>query len=392
MAFLKYTIILSVLLLLPDIYIYLNYVAKCNLSKWVKRSYWLLDIIIIALLVGFMIHPIRTGMSMTKISTIIIFMIIFGRFSFTLISLIGRLLFRKKKSIRRGFDIVGLLFCLLTVGCIIYSFTEGYKRYVVKHVTIYAKGLPKSFDGYRIVQFSDLHIGSFANEKDNNVQKIVNLINAQRPDMIVFTGDLVNMEASELNGFQPVLSSLKAKDSVYSILGNHDYGRYRRWNDKKHETADRELLKEKERSFGWKLLLNQNTLIHRGDSCIALLGSEDYGTKAAYKYGDLKKSMLGLPYNGKGLYKILLTHDPSHWHLKVLPETDIQLTLSGHTHAMQIKIGSFSPCQWLFDEWDGLYAVGNRQIYVDTGVGALMSYRFGAWPQISVITLRRITK
>lgn len=392
MAFLNSILILVSLLLLPDIYIYLNYVARSKRSKGIKHSYWLLDVLIVALLIGFMLHPVRTGLTMTRISMIIIFVIIFGKFAFFVVSVIGRLLFYKYRSIRRYFDFAAVFCCLLTIGCIGYSFSYGYKRYVVKQVSVYAKGLPPSFNGYRIVQFSDLHIGSFANGEDQNVKKIVDLINEQKPDMIVFTGDLVNMEAAELNGFEKALSSLHAPDGVYSIMGNHDYGKYRKWNKAADESRNLQQIKDKERSFGWHLLLNQNTIIRRGNSYIALLGSEDYGTKAGYKYGDLQKAMKGLPDNGNGIYKILLSHDPTHWHLKVLPETDIQLTLSGHTHAMQLKIGSFSPCQWLYDEWDGLYAVGDRQIYVDTGVGALMSYRFGAWPQISVITLRSMNK
>lgn len=366
------------------------YVSKWNISKHLKRCYWLLDVLIVLLLVGYMLHPVRTGAIGTKISTIAIFVIIFGNIVFTIVSLIGRLLAKKKKNIQVIADRLAFVCCLITIGCILYSFLYGYRRYVTKDVTIYAKGLPASFNGYRIVQFSDLHIGSFSGSHDSDVQKIVDMVNAQHPDMIVFTGDLINVEAKELNGFTRVLSQLKAKDGVYSILGNHDYGKYRRWSSPAAELNNLNQLKQSEASFGWKLLLNNGTLLKRGNEEIALLGSEDYGNKAAYKYGDLNKTLSTLPNRGKGLYKILLTHDPSHWHLKVLPETDIQLTLSGHTHAMQLKFGSFSPCQWLFDEWDGLYAVGSRVLYVDTGVGALMSYRFGAWPQISVITLRKI--
>jgi predicted MPP superfamily phosphohydrolase len=332
----------------------------------------------------------RTGMMGMRISTIIIFIIIFGKFSFSFASLVGRLFANKRKKWQIIADRLAMVCCIFTICCILYSFLYGYKRYITKEVTVYAKGLPKSFDGYRIVQFSDLHIGSFRDGEDANVQKIVNMINAQHPDMIVFTGDLVNVEATELDGFKQVLSQLQAKDGVYSILGNHDYGKYKKWDSPIAEANNLKDMKQKERSFGWTLLLNEGKVLQKGNDKIALLGSENYGKKAIHNYGNLNKALTTLPNRGKGLYKILLTHDPSHWHLKVLPETDIQLTLSGHTHAMQLKLGSFSPCQWLFDEWDGLYAVGSRVIYVDTGVGALMSYRYGAWPQISVLTLRKI--
>jgi predicted MPP superfamily phosphohydrolase len=389
MVFLKYVLILGVLLILPDIYIYCCYIVPSKISKWWRRCYWLPAVLLILALLSFMLYPVRTGTTIVRVVATLMFVIIFGKLSFACVSVIGRLIGIRFPRIRKVFDCFALALCGVTVACVLYSFLYGYRQYRVRQVSIYSKEIPRAFDGYRIVQFSDLHVGSFIKGKDKNVQRIVDLINEQKGNLIVFTGDLVNRSADEVDGFEPILSQLKASDGVYSIMGNHDYGKYRQWSSPLAETDNLNRLKQKERSFGWRLLLNQNVMLHRGDSCVALIGAEDYGDRKDYRYGDLKKSLAGLPNGGHGLYKILLEHDPSYWHMKVLPESDVQLMLSGHTHGMQLKIGSFSPSQWLFTEWGGLYAVNRRMLYVSMGVGGLMPFRFGAWPEITVITLRR---
>ena len=388
MAFLKYVIILILLLLIPDIYIYRYYIRTLHISRKWKYLHWLPALIIVIFLLLFLFHPCRTGLTVVKVITILIFVCIFGKLAFLLLSWPGLLFKKKYPKLKKVFGGIGILFSIFVIGCVLYSFIYGYQRYCVRQVTVCSSDLPAAFDGYRIVQFSDLHIGSFAKGSDN-VQRIVQLINRQRGDMIVFTGDLVNIDATELDGYESVLSQLKAPDGVYSILGNHDYGKYKHWENPSDTVMNLRFLKDKERSFGWKLLLNDGLLVHRGDTCIGLMGTEDYGKQFAYRYGDLNKSLLALPNGGRGLFKILLSHDPSFWRMKVLSESDIQLMLAGHTHGMQFKIGSFSPCQFLFKEWHGLYTENRQMQYVNMGVGALMSYRFGAWPEISVITLKK---
>jgi predicted MPP superfamily phosphohydrolase len=388
MPFLKYVLILAFLLLAPQIYIYRCYVQKTGWRRGVKRCFWLPTLFFVVSLVIYLFHPMRMGMPFTRVVFIVMFVLIFGGVSFTILSLLGRLVGWKSKGVRRVFDVLATLFCAFTVGVVIYSFTAGFRRLTVREVTVCSPQLPSAFDGYRIVQFSDLHVGSFT-DGSSDVKHIVDLINAQKGNMIVFTGDLVNLEANELNAFEGELSQLKAPDGVFSILGNHDYGRYKRWKSESDKAANLMLLKYKERSFGWHLMLNSDTLIHRGDTCLALVGTEDYGKKPHYQYGDVHKALAGLPRGGKGYFKLLLTHDPTYWRMKILPETDIQLTLAGHTHGMQLEIGSFSPCQWLFKEWNGLYREGQQQLFVSTGVGALIPYRLGAWPEVVVLTLRR---
>jgi predicted MPP superfamily phosphohydrolase len=388
MPFLKYILILTFLLLLPAIYIYKYYVSVSKAKRSIKFCFWIPILLIIAALLLFMFHPMRMGLLYVRISFIFIFLVIFGNLSFSIVSFIGRLIGRHSRSVRKVFDYLAIFCCIVTIGIVLYSFQYGYKRLCVREVTVYSSDLPKAFDGYRIVQFSDLHIGSFS-VGSNDVNNIVEKINAQKGDMIVFTGDLINIEASELDGYQSLLSRLKAHDGVYSVLGNHDYGKYKRWRTSADEARNLISLKQRERSYGWRLLLNEDTLIHRGDTCIALLGTEDYGTKIPYQYGDIKKAMASLPDGGKGLFKVHLTHDPSYWRIRILHQTDVQLTLSGHTHGMQLEIGSFSPCQWFFKEWNGLYTEGKQALFVSTGIGALIPYRYGAWPEVVAITLKR---
>ena len=207
-----------------------------------------------------------------------------------------------------------------------------------------------------------------------------------RPDLIVFTGDLVNSAPSELDPFGEVLSRLEAPDGVFSVLGNHDYCEYNRYETSDGAARNLALLKQRERQFGWRLLLNEHRLIRRDRACIALVGVENDSRPPFPSRGDLKRAMDGLP---EGMFKVLLSHDPTHWRREVLPTTDIQLTLSGHTHAMQLKIGGFSPSAWSYPEWGGLYREGERILLVSLGVGGTVPFRLGAWPEINAITLER---
>lgn len=389
MAFLKYFVALGLLLIIPDLYIYFVSFYRKRISKWWKICYWIPTIIILTAIFIYVLNPVRTGLRIVYYFNIFIFICIFSKLSYAIISFIGFVLSIFNRRFKKIFNHLGIIIGVIISVIVIYSFLYGYKNYKVRHITIYSEDIPSAYNNYRIVQFSDLHIGSFLKRKDNNVKQIVDLINRQNGNMIVFTGDLVNMNAQELRGYRKTLSQLKADDGVYSVLGNHDYGKYMRWRTSKDQEINFNLLKKEEYMFGWHLLLNQHIILHRGKDSIAILGVEDYGKIGPYKYGDLNKARGQISVKDKKLYKILLSHDPSFWHLKVIPTSDIQLTLSGHTHGMQLKFGSFSPSKWLFPEWGGLYKYKNQYLYVNLGIGALMSYRFGAWPEISVITLKR---
>lgn len=281
--------------------------------------------------------------------------------------------------------IIGML--LLLMATLLVGYFYGSRHFVVKQHTIMLKDLPAEFDGYRIAQFSDFHAMSFRIGHKEDVTEIVRLINSQRCDMICFTGDLVTITADELDGFQQQLSQLKAPDGVYSVMGNHDYALYQRKASESKRRADIDKLQQYQRSFGWNLLLNDNAVIRRGNDSIAIVGVENDGTPPHFPaYGDLTKAQEGL---ADGTFKVLLSHDPTHWRRSVLPDTDISLTLSGHTHAGQFLLFGWSPVSGIYKEWTGVAGQDGRYLHISNGVGCVpIPFRVGAWPEINVITLK----
>lgn len=273
---------------------------------------------------------------------------------------------------------------------LIYGIIKGKYNYRVLKYVLEFEDLPESFDGYTITQLSDIHSGSFDNRE--KVSYGIRLANKQNSDIIVFTGDLVNNVADEMVQWKDVFSRLEAKDGVYSIMGNHDYGDYARWDRPEQKKANLERLKEIQKEMGWDLLLNENRILERNGEKIALVGVENWG-KDFIKVGDLDKASAGL--NGTD-FKVLLTHDPSHWEEKVKSDPrNFQLTLSGHTHGMQFGIEipgivHWSPIQYKYKQWAGVYERSGRFINVNRGFGYL-AYpgRVGIWPEITVIELKK---
>ena len=262
----------------------------------------------------------------------------------------------------------------------------------VNHVTLYFPNLPDSFDGYRMAQFSDFHLNSFGNDT-TFVHKAVTTINDLRPDVIFFTGDLASSTSSEVTCFVNTLSHLHAPDGVMSVLGNHDYSDYYPWTDMKAKAADRAQLIKYERDAGWDVLLNESRVIRHGNDSIIIIGVQNIARPPYHTYGNLGKSYNGLNDNN---FKILLTHNPVHWRNEVLPKTNIDLTLSGHTHAMQMVISlfgkEFSPSAWLYKDWSGIYQQSQQYLYVNIGLGSIGApARFGdaAKPEITIITLKK---
>ena len=290
---------------------------------------------------------------------------------------------RLAKGLRRGAYGIGMLL----LGGMIYGFTIGYRHIVVKEYTYRNASLPPAFDGYRIVQLSDLHLGTLRHHPEV-VRTIVDSVNACKADLIVFTGDLVNYNASEALMFIDTFSQMQARDGVVSVMGNHDYAQYFHWDSPADSLGNIRQLQETHRAMGWRLLLNENTVVRRGNDSIAIVGVENDGTPPFPALGDLDKAQSGLATD---CFKVLLSHDPSHWRRRVIPETNIALTLSGHTHGMQFRIGAFSPAQWFYPEWGGAYTDGKgHTLYVSLGAGeVLLPFRLGAWPEINIITLRR---
>ncbi|MGD1997976.1 MAG: metallophosphoesterase, partial [Flavobacteriaceae bacterium] len=286
---------------------------------------------------------------------------------------------------------IALGLAALPVAGLLYGILKGKYNYKVLSYELTFDDLPEAFDGFQLTQISDLHCGSFDNPE--RVQYGIDLINEQRSDVILFTGDMVNNRAAELDRWQSMLATLDAKYGVYSVLGNHDYGDYVPWNSPEDKSSNMDRLMEIQKQMGFKLLCNENDVIHKEDQKLAIVGVENWGAGEFTKKGDLSKALSGLDAD---CFKILLTHDPSHWQLKIKDEDiNIPLTLSGHTHGMQFGIeipGKFkwSPVKWRYPYWAGVYKENNKYLNVNRGFGYL-AYpgRLGIWPEITVITLKK---
>ena len=393
----RVTLVFILFLLIPDLYIYLVYVVRKTRKAVLHCLYWLPTLLLAAGYVYFMFLTGDNAMSNHTQAigrlAITIMLFVFPKTIFMLCSLVGVLAhFIIRRCPRSPFTAIGLVLAVVSFFNILYGTLAGITRFDTKEVEYRSANIPEGFDGYRIVQFSDLHLTSFRNRPEM-VEKVVERIMEQCPDMIVFTGDLVSTEANELDGFDEILSRLHAPDGVYSILGNHDYLTYAYYLSPEEQAAQREELKERQRDMNWDLLLNEHRIIRQGRDSIALVGVENDGKPPFPERGDLKKALAGIPGYGQGndsthMFKVLLSHDPTHWRRKVLPQTDIQLTLSGHTHGMQFMLFGWSPSKFFYPEWKYMYREDERGLYVSLGIGgALIPFRFGAWPEINVITL-----
>lgn len=362
-----------VLMALPDWYIYRHYIRHWK-NKWMRLSYWIPSVSLLTAM-GYIFGGFAPESSLSALG---VFLVVFLCINVpkALFSILMPLV--KKTAI-------GLGIALLTMAYLIFGATEGKRYFQVKETTIESKDVPQAFDGYRIVQLSDMHVGSW-NGDTQAMEKAVSMINDLHPDLIVFTGDLVNNLASELDNFIPVFSKLKAQDGVYSVLGNHDYSTYVHWENPEDQKEELVRLKQKQAEMGWTMLNNRHVKLYHQNDSIALIGVENSGRPPFPDYAKLSEAMQGT----EGMFQILLSHDPTHWRREVLPQTDIQLMLAGHTHAMQTKIFGFTPAQFIYEENDGLYQEGEQMLYVNIGLGHLLyPMRLGAWPEITLLTLKK---
>lgn len=404
----RVTLILLLALLLPDFYLYLTYIVQRTRNFFWRTVYWTPSVLLTLLYIYYIYcnggnalshHPEAIGRLAIAVMLLAVPKIILMLSSLCGIALrgMGRLLSKviyhtPFKNPRRPFTIHRLPFTLLglVVGSIsffniLYGAIIGVCRFEINEVTYENSQLPEGFDGYRIVQLSDIHIGSWR-DKPEEIKRLVNLVNEQQPDLIVFTGDLVNQQSFELNGFEKILGQLHARNGIYSVLGNHDYGTYYHWNSPKEEEENRKHLFDVQQAMGWRLLNNEHAVIHHKGDSIALIGVENDGEPPFPQHADLERAKRGT----EQMFSILLSHNPTHWRREVLPHSSIQLTLAGHTHAMQMILFGHSLSTLKYPEWAGLYQEGERALYVNIGIGYVgMPFRFGAWPEITVFTLRR---
>lgn len=276
----------------------------------------------------------------------------------------------------------------------LYGMVKGKYNFKVLNYTMYFDDLPDAFDGYRITQISDIHSGSF-DENTDKIEYAVNLINEQDSDAILFTGDLVNNMANEMEPWIDTFSKLKAKDGIYSVLGNHDYGDYVDWDSKEEKQQNLEQLKQIQKEIGFDLLLDETRFIEKNGERIAIIGVENWG-KGFKQKGDLNKATEEVVSSD---FKIVMSHDPTHWDEVIVPSNEhYHLTLSGHTHGMQFGIEipgwiKWSPVKWRYKHWAGIYEQANQFINVNRGFGFL-AYpgRVGIWPEITVIELKKGSK
>ncbi len=382
MILLRVLIFFLVLLLLPDWYIYRTYVARIK-SRTARRLYWLPSILLLAGLLTFIAarDALQDGIG---VYLVIMLCVAVPKLTFALFSLLLRGICRICRfTLPHGW--ISLAPALGVLGYVMFGAIEGKEHFQVKEVTFASPDLPEAFDGYRILQISDIHSGSWKGNEEA-IRKAVDICNRQQADLIAFTGDLVNSRADELLSLMPALSQLKAKDGVYSIVGNHDYGTYVRWDSDAEREANFRKLVEREKQMGWDLLLNERRILRRGNDSIALAGVENSGNPPFPDKADMPRALKGT----EGMFKVLLSHDPTHWRRSVLRDTDIQLMLAGHTHDMQISVFGFSASRFIYPEHRGMYLEGKRGLYVNIGLGfVLFPFRLGSWPEITVITLKK---
>lgn len=382
-------IILLLFFILPDIYLYFRFIVRSTKKLVYRILYWIPSLLLMTGII-YLAFFANDTLSEEHTQQIGWFSICFFLFSapkliLAFFTLLGFPFHKWLRWPRTPFICTGLTLALCSIIMILYGSFFGRTKFDIKEVNYVSSRLPEDFDGYRILQLSDLHIGSWKGN-DKPIRKMVELANAQHADLIVFTGDLVNHRALELDGFEEILSELQAKDGVYSILGNHDYAPYFRWKDKRDQAANLIDLKRREKEMGWILLNNEHTFIRQGKDSIALIGVENEGEPPFSQHGDLHKAIRGT----EGMFQLLLSHNPTHWKREVLPESSVDLMLAGHTHGMQLQFGQYSPASLVYPEWSGMYYEGTRGLYVNIGIGYVgLPFRFGAWPEITVITLKR---
>jgi hypothetical protein len=376
------------LILIPDLYFDLHYWRhKYSASQRLLR--WMPSIIMVAytLKLTYEKNFIPDNPAILWIYLLLLGLIVVPKAVFMLCSIVGLgacKLFRSRRNIG---NLVGLICVPVIWYILLYGSFIGFNKMEVNRQTFVSKDLPKAFDGYKVVILSDAHVGSYNEHNEYVLKEAIDSMNAQRPDLIVFLGDLQNTEPKDIYRHMDVLSSLKAKDGIYTVLGNHDYGDYICGNTARKVANCRETM-SLERQMGWTLLMNEHRYIDRDKkSSIVIAGMENDGDGIKFpQKGDVKKTLKGV---NQDAFVIMLEHDPSSWRRKIIPDGRAQLTLSGHTHKMQFALFGWSPMSLLGKEFNDWYTEGDLSLFVTAGLGGLIPFRFGATGEIVVLTLRR---
>jgi len=380
------------LIIIPDLYFDLHY-WRHKYSIGQRFTRWLPTIGLVAYTIYLMYEKnfIPDNPNILYIYLLLLGLIAIPKLVYMLCSVSGltfsKLLHRKsaKHPAKNYGNLIGLICVPVIWYIILYGSFIGFNKVEVNRQTFASPDLPKAFDGYKVVLFSDAHVGSYTAWNEYVLKQAIDNINAQHPDMIVYTGDIQNTQPQDIYRHMDVLSSLKAKDGIYSILGNHDYGDYICGNTAKKVANMRETM-SLEKQMGWTLLMNEHRYIDRGKSHIIIAGMENDGDGIHFpQKGDIKKTLKGIDDDD---FVLLLEHDPSSWRRKIIPDGRAQLTLSGHTHKMQFALFGWCPMSLTGKEVSGWYTEGQQSLFVSAGLGGLIPFRFGAPGEITVITLK----
>ena len=375
------------LILIPDLYLDWRYwrhkyQVGGRLMRWLPSIVLTAYTIALALMKKFI--PDNPGILYIYLVLLVLFAV--TKAVFMLCSITGLGFCRLFKTKKNFGNLVGLL-CVPVIWYILfYGIFIGFNKLEVNRHTYTSPALPEAFDGYKIVLFSDAHVGSYTERNEEVLKRAIDSINVQQPDLIVFVGDLQNTQPQDIYRHIDVLGSLKAKDGIYSILGNHDYGDYICGNTARKVANCRETI-SLERQFGWTVLQNEHRDITRDKSCIVIAGMENDGDGIKFpQKGDVPKTLKDVK---EGAFILMLEHDPSAWRRKIIPDGRAQLTLSGHTHKMQFSIFGWCPMTIYQKEVNGWYQEGEQSLFVTAGLGGLIPFRFGSTGEIVVLTLRK---
>ena len=380
-------IIFLLLTVLPDVYLYQHYFKRRKSGSWWKALLWwtpavgmVAFAIYLALGKGFLPH----GLAIVEVYLLLFGLLVVPKLAYSVCSLLGHCV-RKLTGIRLNWgNLIGLFLAFYSVYVVIAGSFWGFSKLKVRQVDLQFADLPQSFDGYRIAVFSDFHVGTLQGGRQKMLQSVVDTLNAQHADMIAFVGDLQNIEPQELYPFRQQLSRLRANDGVFSVLGNHDYSFYSSVSSAESVANEKEL-QGMQRQFGWQLLMNEYATIRRNADSIVIAGLENGGKNRFPRKDDIGKATEGIADNA---FVVMLEHDPTLWQQAILPQTNAQLTLSGHTHGGQVALFGLRPTRLLYKQNDGLHWQDDRAIYVTSGVGGLVPFRYGVPSEIVVITLR----
>ena len=373
------------LILLPDLYLDWRY-WRHRYTPWKRLLYWLPSIVMVAYTIILMYERnfIPDNPTLLYIYLFLLGLIAIPKLVYVLCSLSGLTLCKLFRSHKNFGNLIGWLCVPVIWYILIYGTFIGFQKMEVNRQTYTSPALPAAFDGYKVVLFSDAHVGTYTGHRQWMLQRAIDSINAQRPDMIVYVGDLQNAHPQEIYPQMDILSQLKAKDGVYSVLGNHDYAKYVDCNEAQKVANCRETV-SLEKQLGWTLLRNEHRTIERGKEHIIIAGMENDGDGIRFpQKGDVKKTLQQVKNTD---FTIMLEHDPSAWRRKIIPDGRAQLTLSGHTHNMQFSLFGWSPMSLIKKEVNGWYQEGPQSLFVTAGLGGLIPFRFGATGEIVVISL-----